>query len=146
MSFKQKPILMKTLVQLQFQVMSVDEFQTKVNSHADICWLSVWSYVFYEFKTKSNSYEYTCWVSVWSSVSFWLSNKSEFLWTNLLSLNLKLSEFTSFKQRRILMKTFVESQFEVMYVYEFQTKPNSWEDICWVSVWSYLRLHVSTKT
>ena len=36
----------------------------------------------------------------------------------------------SFKQKRILMKTFVESQFEVIYVYEFQKKANSDEDIC----------------
>ena len=42
--------------------------------------------------------------------------------------------FMSFKQQRILMKTFVESQFEVIYVYEFQTKGNSDEDISWVSV------------
>ena len=32
------------------------------------------------------------------------------------------------------MKTFVESQFEGFQVYEFQTKPNSYEDICWDSV------------
>ena len=36
----------------------------------------------------------------------------------------------SFKQKRILMKTFVELQFEVMYIYEFQTKANSNEDLC----------------
>ena len=36
----------------------------------------------------------------------------------------------SFKQKRILMKTFVESQFEVTLVYEFQAKANSYEDIC----------------
>ena len=42
--------------------------------------------------------------------------------------------FMSFKQQRILMKTFVESQFDVIYVYEFQTKGNSGEDISWVSV------------
>ena len=36
----------------------------------------------------------------------------------------------SFKQKRILMKTFLESQFEVMEVYEFQTKANSYEGIC----------------
>ena len=39
---------------------------------------------------------------------------------NLLSLSLKLSKFTSFKQKGILMKTFVDSQFQVIYVYEFQ--------------------------
>ena len=32
------------------------------------------------------------------------------------------------------MKTFVESQFEVLYVYEFQKKSNSYEDTCSVSV------------
>ena len=42
--------------------------------------------------------------------------------------------FMSFKQQRILMKTFVECQFEVIYFYEFQTKGNSDEDISWVSV------------
>ena len=31
------------------------------------------------------------------------------------------------------MKAFVDSQFEVMYVYEFQTKANSYVDICSVS-------------
>ena len=36
------------------------------------------------------------------------------------------------------MNTFVESQFEVIYVYEFQTKANADEDICRVSVWSYI--------
>ena len=36
----------------------------------------------------------------------------------------------SFKQKEILMKTFVESQFEIMSVYEFQTKANSPEDNC----------------
>ena len=35
----------------------------------------------------------------------------------------------SFKQNRIPMKTFVDSQFEVMYVYGFQTKADSDEDI-----------------
>ena len=32
------------------------------------------------------------------------------------------------------MKTFVESKFEVIKVYAFQTKANSYEDICEVSV------------
>ena len=36
----------------------------------------------------------------------------------------------SFKGKRILMNKFVESQFKVMYVYEFPTKTNSYEDIC----------------
>ena len=52
----------------------------------------------------------------------------------------------SFKQKGILMQIFVESQFEVIYVYDFKTKPNSFETIYWVSVWSYLSLRVSTKT
>ena len=36
------------------------------------------------------------------------------------------------------MKTFVETQFEVMRVSEIQAKPNSYEGICWVSVGSYV--------
>ena len=40
----------------------------------------------------------------------------------------------SFKQKRILMKTFVESQFEIIQLYQFQTKGNSSEDICLVLV------------
>ena len=36
----------------------------------------------------------------------------------------------NFKQKLILMKTFLESQFEVMEVYEFQTKVNSYADVC----------------
>ena len=47
-----------------------------------------------------------------------------------LSLCLKFYNFMSFKPNRILMKIFVESQFEVIYVYEFQTKANSYENIC----------------
>ena len=38
------------------------------------------------------------------------------------------------------MKTFFETQFEVMRVSEFQTKPNSYEGIYWVSVVSYVSL------
>ena len=34
------------------------------------------------------------------------------------------------KKKRILMKAFVEPQFEVTEVYEFQTKLNSYEDTC----------------
>ena len=34
----------------------------------------------------------------------------------------------SFKQNRILMMTFVETQFGVMSVHEFITKGNSYED------------------
>ena len=36
----------------------------------------------------------------------------------------------SFKQKRILMNVFVESQFEVMLVCEFQAKANCYQDIC----------------
>ena len=57
-----------------------------------------------------------------------------------LSLSLKLCKSRSFKQNRIPMKTFVESQLEVMQVYRFQTKVDSYEDIRWASAWSYLTL------
>ena len=40
----------------------------------------------------------------------------------------------TFKQKRTLMKAFVKSQFEVMEVYEFQTKANSDENLCWLLV------------
>ena len=99
----------------------------------------------YEFQTNANSYEDICWVSVWSYVSLWVSNKSGFLWRHLLSLSLKLCKLMSFKQTRILMKTFAASYFEVLQVYESQTKPNCYEDICWVSVWICLSLWVSNK-
>ena len=120
MSFKQKWILMKTFVESQFEVIYVSEFQKTANSYEDICWVSVWIYK-----------------------SLWVSHKSELFWRHLLSLRLKLSNFTSFKQKPILMKTFVEPQFEVIYVYDFQIKANSYEDISWVSVWSFLSLWVS---
>ena len=146
LGFKQKEILLRTFVQPQFVVT-----------------------YFYEFQTKAKSHEHICWVSVWSYVILWVSNKSEFLWRHLsslslklfrftsfkekesswrhlLSLSLKLCKFTSFKQKQILMKTFFESQFRVMWVYEFHTKGNSSEDICWVSVWNYVTLSVSNKT
>ena len=35
----------------------------------------------------------------------------------------------TFKQKRILMKTFVESQVEDMYLNDFQTKSTSYQDI-----------------
>ena len=35
-----------------------------------------------------------------------------------------------FTQKRILMNTFVEPQFEVLQVYEFHTKAISYEDNC----------------
>ena len=38
---------------------------------------------------------------------------------------MKLRKFISFQPKPSLLKAFVESQFEVMYVYEFQTKANS---------------------
>ena len=47
-----------------------------------------------------------------------------------MNLTLKLRNFKSFKKNRTFMKTLVESQFEVMLVYEFQAKANSCEDIC----------------
>ena len=122
-SFKQKRILANTFFRSEFKVTKVYQFQTKANSYEDICWVSVWSYV-----------------------SLWVSNKSDFLWRILLSVRLKLSKFTSFKQKRILMKTFFESQFRVMRFYEFHTKGNSSEDICWVLVWRYLTLRVWNKT
>ena len=123
MSFIQNGILLKTFVESQFQIKQLYQFQTKPNSDESICWVSLWSYV-----------------------SLWVSNQSEFAWRYLLSLSLKLFKITSFKQNLILMNTFVESQFEVMSVYEFQTKANSHEDICWVSVWSYLCFWVSKNS
>ena len=91
MSLKQKRILMKTFVESHFQVMLV-----------------------YEFPTKATSYEDICWPSVWSHVSFWVSKKSEMWWRHSFSVSLKLCTFMNYKQKLILMKTFVESQFEVM--------------------------------
>ena len=121
--FKQKRLLMKTFVEPQFVVTEVYEFQTKPNFYEDICWVSVLSYE-----------------------SLWVSNKSKFLWRHLFSLNLKLFTFISFKPEQILTKTFVESQFQVIYVYDFQTKANSYEDICWVSVWNCLSWRLSNKS
>ena len=123
MSFKQNRILIMTFVESQFGVMSVHEFIAKGNSYEDICWVSVWSYE-----------------------SLWVSNKSEFLWKHSLSLSLHLFKFLNFKQNQILMMTFVESQFGVMSAYQFQTKASSYEDICWVSVSTYVSLWVSNKS
>ena len=95
---------------------------------------------------KADSCEDTCWALLWSYVSLWVSNKSEFLWRHLFDLSVKLCKFTSFKKKRMLMKTFFRSQFKVPKVYEFQTKANSYEDICWVSAWSSLNLRVSNKS
>ena len=100
---------------------------------------------FYEFQTKENSDEDICWVSVSSSVSLWVSYNRDFFWRHLLTLNLKFCKFMSFKQKLILINKFVGSQFEVMELYEFQTKANSDEDICWASVWSYVSLWLSKK-
>ena len=86
MSFKQKWILMETFAESQSRVMWVYEFQTQGNSSEGICWGSVSSYL------------------NWS-----VSNKSDFLWINLLSISLRLCNFIKFKQKRILMKTFIES-------------------------------------
>ena len=69
---------------------------------------------FYEFQTKANSYEDISWVSVWSYGSLWLSNKSEFLSRCLLTGSVKLFKFMCFNQNLILMKTFLESVFEVI--------------------------------
>ena len=97
-------------------------------------------------QTKANSYEDIRSVSFWSYVNLWLSNKIQFLRRHLLSLSLKLCKLMSFKQKRILMAAFVESQFEVIYVYEFQIKANWYEDICWASIWSYVTLWVENKS
>ena len=193
MSFKQKQILMKIFVKPQFEFFYVYEFQTKVNSHEDICWNSVSSFVslsfsnkseflwrhllslsfklfkftsfkqnlilirtfvesqfeilqVYEFQTKANSFEDICWVSVWRYVSLCLSNKSKFWRGHILGPCFKLRKFMNFKKKRILMKAFVKAQFRVMLVYQFHTNGNSFEDICWVSVWSYVSLWVSNKS
>ena len=82
---------MKTFAESEFEVTSVYEFQTKANSDEDICG-----------------------ASIWTDVSLWISNKSEFLSRYSLSLSLKVSKFTICKQNWIVIKTFVESQFEVM--------------------------------
>ena len=122
-SFKQKRILVKTFLHSQFEVIYVYEFQGKPICYEDICWVSVWSYL-----------------------SLGVSNKTKFLWRHLLSLGLKLSMFTNFKQQRILIKTFVESQLEDMLIHWFQARANSYEDICWGSVWSYVSLWVSNQS
>ena len=123
MSFTRKRILTRTFLEPHFEVMQVYEFQTKVNSYEDLCWVSLWRYL-----------------------SLWISNKRVFLSRYPLSLSLKLSKLTSFKKTRIHIKTFVESQFEVMEVYYFQTKSDSYEDISWTSVWDYVSLWVENKS
>ena len=99
-----------------------------------------------ESQATANSDEDVSWVSGWSYVTLWVSNKSGFWWRHLLSLSLELCKFLNFKQKRNLIKTFVDSRFRVMWVYEFQTKGNSYEDICWGSVWSYVNLWVLNKS
>ena len=79
---------MKTFVESHFDVMKVYEYETKANSHEDICSVSFWSYL-----------------------SLWVSKKSEFLWRHLLRLSLGLRKFMSFIQKGIPLKTFVESPF-----------------------------------
>ena len=100
----------------------------------------------YEILTKTNSYENICLVSVWIYLSLRVSSKMKVLRRHLLCLSLRLCKFNSFKQNQTYMKTFVEPQFEVMLVYEFQTKAISYEGICWVSVWSYLSLRGLNKS
>ena len=122
-----------------------------------------------ESQATANSDEDVSWVSVWSYVTLWVSNKSgfwwrhllspslelcdlrvwdkrEFFWRYLLSLSFELFKFMSLKQNRSLKMTFVESQFRVMWVYEFQTKGNYCEDICSVSAWSYVTFGVSSNS
>ena len=98
------------------------------------------------FQTKGDSSEDIFWGSVWSCVTLWVSNKSEFLRSDILGLSLKLVKFMSFKPKWILMKTFVESQFRVMWVYEFHTKRNSSEDISCASLWIDVSLWISNKS
>ena len=92
------------------------------------------------FQTKVDTDEDISWASVSSCVSLWVWNKSQFLPRHILDLSLKLRKFMSFKPKWILLKTFFESQFEVIYVYEFQIRGNSYEGICWVSFWRYVSL------
>ena len=73
------------------------------------------------FQTKADSDEDISWASVWSCGSLCLSNKREFLQRHILGLSLKLAKFMCFKPKWILMKTFVGSQFGVIWVYEFHT-------------------------
>ena len=129
MIFKQNRILMKAFVEAQFEVIYVKEFQTKLNSSEHLCWVSALSYVSLWVSKKATSDEGLCWVAVWSYLCLWVWNKSEFLWRHLLSLSLKLCKFMCFKEKWILMKTFLEPQFGVAKVYEFQTKANSYGDI-----------------
>ena len=114
MSFKQNRILMITFVETHFGVMSVYEFITKANFSEDICWVSVWRYESLWVQTKANCDEDICLVSVWSFLSLWVSNQSKFSRRHLLGFSLKLCMFMGFKRNRTLMKTFLQSQFEVL--------------------------------
>ena len=119
MSFIQKGILQKTFLAPHFQFMQVYEFQTKATFYQDICWVSVWSYLDLRVSNKTeflwrHLFNLTLELCEFMSFILWVSYKKEFFWRHLLSLSLKLRNFISFKQKRILTKTFVESQFEVM--------------------------------
>ena len=114
---------MKTLVVSQFIVMS-----------------------FHEFHTNGNSSEDNCWVSVLSYLSLRVSNKREILWRHFLCLSSKFSRFTSLKNQQIFMKTLLESQFEVIEVYIYQTKADSYKDISWASARCCVSFWVSNKS
>ena len=68
----------------------------------------------YEFQTKANSDEDIGLVSVSNFLRLSVSNQSKFSRRHLLSVSFKLSKFMTFKQKRTYMKTFVESQFEII--------------------------------
>ena len=114
MSFQEKRILMNKFVESQFEVMYVYEFPTKENYFEDNFWVSDWSYLSLRVSKNLNPDEDICGRWVRSYVSLWVSNQSKFGSRHLWSLSLKLCKLMSFKQKRILMKTFVQSQFEVI--------------------------------
>ena len=122
------------------------ESQATANSDEDVSWVSGWSYVTLWVSNKSGFWWRHLLSLSLELCELWVSNKREFFWRYLLSLSFKLFKFMSLKQNRSLKMTFVESQFRVMWVYEFQTKGNSSEDICWGSVSSYVNLWVSNKS
>ena len=113
-SYKPRQIRVKTILEPKFEVMLVYESQTKAISHEGICWHSVWSYLSLRGLNKSEFlWRHLLSLSL-KLCKFMRFNKSEFCWINLLSLSLNLCRFMSFKQKGILMKTFVQSQFEVI--------------------------------
>ena len=114
MGFKEKRILMNKYVESQFEIMYVYEFPRKANYFEDNFWVSDWSYLSLRVSKNLNPDEDICGRWVRSYVSLWVSTKIELLWRNLFSLSLKLSKFMSFKPKQIRIKTFMESQFEVM--------------------------------